>query len=371
MRHVYYKDGGRASGGATARQRGAFTLVELLVVIAIIGVLIGLLLPAVQAAREAAARSRCTNNLKQITLGMLNYENLAKTLPCNWGTTATSNNLDGLGSALAQQGNSWLTLILPYIEMTAVYQNLTLSTTTSTPGALLGNQVGARSVVDVFRCPSDSDVQNMPLLTGGTLAKTSYKGCSGSNWSSDSGGTLASCASRNLAVGLTIPSYKSNSGSTVRINPATNAVFGGTNGTNSDGLDWGDGILCRNGQALMTGGTTMMPQGTTIAAIRDGTSNTFAVGECVPFDCQWSAWYWFQSCTATCAIPLDLNKMVGVADVPNNIWQINMGFMSRHRSGANFSMCDGSVRFINDNVNYGTYLMLSTFDGGEIIPPGT
>ncbi len=103
------------SCGRSSRRRPAFTLVELLVVIAIIGVLVALLLPAVQAAREAARRAQCTNNMKQLGLGALNYESSRKQLPPSGQCDSTG------GASTTYTIHSVATVILPYIEQTAVY----------------------------------------------------------------------------------------------------------------------------------------------------------------------------------------------------------------------------------------------------------
>src|SRR5688572_28592874 len=99
-------------------RRSGFTLVELLVVIAIIGILIALLLPAVQAAREAARRTQCSNNLKQIGLGLQNYHSAHKSFPPG-------------GVLRNNQGHSWWLLICPYVEETSIYQRFQLNNDTT------------------------------------------------------------------------------------------------------------------------------------------------------------------------------------------------------------------------------------------------
>lgn len=124
--------------------RRGFTLVELLVVIAIIGVLIALLLPAVQAAREAARRSQCTNNLKQIGLGMHNYHDVNNILPPSY------NNAHPVNNGEVRWG--WATYILPFIEQGNLYELLD----TANQGGLTPNATnGLQTELDVFRCPSD------------------------------------------------------------------------------------------------------------------------------------------------------------------------------------------------------------------------
>ncbi|MDR1958333.1 MAG: DUF1559 domain-containing protein [Planctomycetaceae bacterium] len=144
--------------------RSGFTLVELLVVIAIIGILIALLLPAVQAAREAARRMQCTNNLKQLALGCQNYHDTAvDSLPtsCTFMQVGTNNS-----------GWSYLFQILPYIEQTAVYDdgyNLSRTVTGDTPAA----GPTARAKIACFTCPSD-DNRKFP---DSSHQPTSYPSC--------------------------------------------------------------------------------------------------------------------------------------------------------------------------------------------------
>jgi prepilin-type N-terminal cleavage/methylation domain-containing protein/prepilin-type processing-associated H-X9-DG protein len=133
----------------SSRQRG-FTLIELLVVIAIIAILIGLLLPAVQKVREAAARMTCANNLKQIGLAMHMYQDSNTNLPTGWVTTRTAQPNPGWG---------WGTLILPYIEQQALYRTLNPDVTGATgmpAAATLYNGVPLlQGTIKTYICPTD------------------------------------------------------------------------------------------------------------------------------------------------------------------------------------------------------------------------
>jgi len=139
------------------RRRGGFTLIELLVVIAIIGVLVGLLLPAVQTAREAARRSSCSNNLKQLGLGLLNYESANKRFPPGfkreYGSTTSNDGTSGPG----RQGNwAWGSFILPYMEEAAIADVLDMTGTTCAEA--MGDATKAAAMkrrMQAFLCPSD------------------------------------------------------------------------------------------------------------------------------------------------------------------------------------------------------------------------
>src|SRR5262249_17336014 len=136
--------------------RSAFTLIELLVVIAIIGILIALLLPAVQAAREAARRSQCTNNLKQFGIALHNYHDTVGTFPTSFwrtqngpGGASTTPDWPGFHRA------SWITNILPYIEQTPVYNAVNFSVPMSYNEFDAIQSTALMSAINIFMCPSD------------------------------------------------------------------------------------------------------------------------------------------------------------------------------------------------------------------------
>src|SRR5437588_6509975 len=144
-------------GSARVFRRQGFTLIELLVVIAIIAILIGLLVPAVQKVRAAAARAQCSNNLKQLALACHMYQDNFKKLPPGWVTS-----LDG--TVAPSPGWSWATLILPYIEQGPLYNQLkttygALNTTTGSTAPPASPTALLQSVIPVYLCPADGSGQ--------------------------------------------------------------------------------------------------------------------------------------------------------------------------------------------------------------------
>src|SRR5262249_28389720 len=129
------------------RRHPGFTLIELLVVIAIIAILIGLLLPAVQRVREAAARTKCTNNLKQIGLAMHNYHSTHERFPPGFTSQSATVNGDGLGP-----GWGWGAYLLPYLEQDNLHRQISFAVDITDP---IHAQVRV-TPLPVFLCPSDS-----------------------------------------------------------------------------------------------------------------------------------------------------------------------------------------------------------------------
>ncbi len=304
--------------------RRGFTLVELLVVIAIIGVLVALLLPAVQAAREAARRSSCQNNLKQIAIATHNFHDTTRAFPFNGDPIAKAGCC--IGPTSAQW--SWLARILPFIEQNNLYdqgkiaQNAALLTPVTIdpgPAATVAAQIPA------YLCPSDgystqgprTDCANFP---GGTpVGQTNYKGVSGANW----------------AWG--------------------NWTYTGPSG-NNNGLDLGDGLFYRSDYARKR----------TFASIKDGTSNTFMIGEDLPEQNVHCAYPYSNTATGTCAVPLNTGRppVAGIDTTPGN-WPNVYSFRSWHPGGGQFAMADGSVTFVSSTINLQVYRDLATIKGGE------
>ncbi len=304
----------------SCQRRPGFTLIELLVVIAIIAILIGLLLPAVQKVREAAARSQCQNNMKQIALAVATFESTTGKFPSN-GPQATYN--------IYGRNWSWLANLLPYVEQGPLFQNMNIPfSTLQQTGPFLASEI------KTFLCPADilattprTNCADLNAGNGQGVGCTNYKGVCGDNW----------------AWG----SYP----------------FTPPNG-NSNGLDNGNGIFYRTDGTTPPGngnGGAHPPLTLTVITDNDGTSNTFMIGEDVVEFNNWCAWPYSNAAVGTCAIPLN-NNIVN--------WQYNWpqtySFRSNHPNGANFAMADGSIHYVTNTINRLLYMGLATWNGGEV-----
>ena len=303
-----------------------FTLIELLVVIAIIAVLIGLLLPAVQKVRDAAARLQCTNNLKQIGLAMMNYESTYNRFPAGYLDNMT---MSPIVSSLINPvpnpdpiiGWGWGALILPYLEQETLYKSININSINmnNTSAAAVAFR---KTVIKGFLCPSDDTGLNTFTVsgTGGNfeLAKCSYAGVNGQE----------ELADIDTAVG--------------------------------------SGMFLRG-------------RGVSIAEVTDGLSNTLFVGERSSKSAKQGAVTLPGVCTWVGALPggdLDGESpalfVLGHTGTPTDPHTPNAptphveDFTSKHSGGVNFLFGDGSVRFITDSIDGQTWVKLGTRQGGEV-----
>ncbi len=308
-----------------------FTLVELLVVIAIIGVLVALLLPAVQAAREAARRSSCSNNLKQVGIGLHNYHDVILNFPSGW--------IDGPLANSEQWG--WSALMLPYIEQGPLHDKLGVTRGTLEQRMTVDKAnvyPATRTSLKVFICPSDS----------GHNAGLSH------NDRSFNGGVGYTAAGLTGAANTTagVSNYMGVAG---HRDYGTNANNGIVNSGILFGTCTGPGTIC----------TTGNQSAIRMADILDGTSNTFAVGERETRNCRSGTWLGVRNSNGSGTRGVHvvsghshprINQPVP-PPTSNIAWSVDAlgcgeGFSSLHPGGAQFLAADGSVKFIPQTINH-------------------
>lgn len=341
-----------------ASRRRAFTLVELLVVIAIIGILVALLLPAVQAAREAARRSQCSNNLRQLAVGCHNYLDTYKAFPLSYAFTVGNAHWNDPPDP-SHRSTSWMVSVLPFVEQQSLYNLIDFNydvTLDPRNGNILNpnnpsNAYVARTTIETFRCPSDgisprTVLGNRANRSSGSKqwALNNYRGVCGSNWA------WGSFPTATPPAGSGLPNFNYTQW-----------------GVTQDGLDAGNGIFYRGGRADIRRECS-----TSIASVIDGTSNTLMIGETIPAWCTHTWWWWFNGTTGTTAIPMNVkaqcantgNKFADLANCSGD-WPNNYSFFSLHPGGGQFALGDASTRFISDTIDLTLYRSLGTANVGE------
>jgi prepilin-type N-terminal cleavage/methylation domain-containing protein/prepilin-type processing-associated H-X9-DG protein len=307
---------------AHRNRRQGFTLIELLVVIAIIAILIGLLLPAVQKVREAAARTQCANQMKQIGLALHNYHDTNQRFPAPRPAIGLYTDF---WNPIGPIGGGWMVRILPFMEQSSVYEecNKTQALFDPAPGA---QPTGSQRVINQYICPSDPRGDKFYGGTAGGFGGsglTSYVGVTGN----DEGSAAGSGAAKNGVFHVDV------------FNDPTN----------------------------MTGN-----KGTRIADISDGTSLTVMVGERpASADRYWGFWS-FSDYDALLALPnWDSRPYPGCAlpgyfspgKVTDNCSSTH--YWSFHTGGGNWLMADGSVNFLQYKVGATILPMMASRNGGE------
>ncbi|WP_165066632.1 DUF1559 family PulG-like putative transporter [Paludisphaera rhizosphaerae] len=333
------------------RSGRGFTLIELLVVIAIIAVLIALLLPAVQAAREAARRAQCVNNLKQIGLGLHNYESSVSGFP-----TSELERYPNLGNV----SPSALAMMLPYIEQGALYNAMNFGAGASSIWNSTSpvNSTVQYTALNVFVCPSD---QSRLTAAYGTNNYHACTGADGNNFNSTT--TIRTVTS---VVSLSGPFNG------LSVSNKIGAIVDGTSNTvGFSEVVKGIGQV-NTWDPLKPGAYTSK---VTAAVANDpftDNANCKVVDRSVgnisggwPFG---AAWWWGRSGQTRYSHVMPPNSVscaFGSSNSDSNTEAITAS--SRHSGGVNALMMDGSVRFIKDSISPSTWWALATKAGGEVV----
>ncbi len=356
--------------------------------IAIIAVLIALLLPAVQAAREAARRAQCTNNMKQIGLALHNYESTFSAFPPGGIADESLPGAAGgiWGGAGSNNVASWRALVIPQMEGGSIYNaiNFNVSLNNSTSGS--AQWTALMTVNSTWLCPSDDNYQG----TGTGFRQSSGVWGNYPNGSSPNNPFTGAAETR-----VPISNYAGSFGDNYAIGPLTASQnpwetypYPPTLKVGQPRIGW-PGFWGTNFSEKMSrpggqlrGMFTYRIAGigpVTIASITDGTSNTLMVGEVLPSQTADSNFWNHNGCTFGTTIPINWQTLrvpasgtpFGSADWQNRFSYASKGAKSKHPGGANMLFGDGSVHFLKNSIALTIYCGLGSRNGGEVLSSDT
>ncbi|QDU62185.1 hypothetical protein Pan216_30520 [Planctomycetes bacterium Pan216] len=313
------------------RRPSAFTLVELLVVIAIIGVLVALLLPAVQQAREAARRMTCVNKLKQLGVAMHNYHDSHNTFPMGHSYNTGSSR------------HCWTELLMPFLDMQSVHDriNFSIQYNSGTNRTVFLNQA-----FPAFACPSNPYSSSLRPLSG--------------DWDRWNAGESIQGLGYPLCAGSIRPDGSGTPDCTVGGSATRHCIT-----EVSSHMSWQNAASYQPYWRQTPGIANRTPYGARLVDITDGTKSTFMAGERNAENLRWGAAF-----TENFPIAFTgqrLNSPSRIANSPSS-YKANGGFSSHHPGGGNFVMCDGSVVFVSDSIDFPVYTALGDKGDGRLTP---
>jgi prepilin-type N-terminal cleavage/methylation domain-containing protein/prepilin-type processing-associated H-X9-DG protein len=356
-------------GAGMVRRRTAFTLIELLVVIAIIAILIGLLVPAVQKVREAAARAQCQNNLKQMGLAAHNYESTFKKLPPGLASDTAGKNYGSQGSLL--------TIILAYLEQANVYN---LFDWTQDVNSSNSNDAARRQQVVEFLCPSDGASGGINYGTG-VYGQNNYMGCIGTTALFE--GTIDLTHAGIFNVGIPVKGIVTTK---VRITDITDgtsntAMFSETKRSTVNGGNWpvsGDDYNPTNTYLLPDadpGWSNFTPMtGPLFNETNPGALIVGSTYRCNSWDygptsrISYRGWQYYRGIVEMQNYTHTVTPNYKGYDCGNySITGAHIAARSYHTGGVNVCFADGSVHFISDGITFATWQALGTRSAGDLM----